>query len=199
MARQKIRGSEAIRRADKIYRADPGRPVQSTPRISNPVSMTAAGADPLAVAERYRQGQNATGGAGNRPDLLVFVSFSMPEASLRRLALDAAGTGAVLVFRGPKEGSLKKTLQAFQPLAKLGAQAILHPEAFTRNRVDAVPVYVLGTAAGESCEDTSGSCREALRLAGDASLEYILERMAQATHPLAKEAEARLIRLRDAR
>jgi len=132
------------------------------------------------------------------PDLLVFVSFSMPEASLERLARDAARADAVLVFRGPKDGSLKKTLQAFEPLAKLGASAIIHPEAFTRNRVVSVPVYVLGTAAGEGCEDTGGSCREALRVTGDASLEYILERMARSSQPLAREAERRLIRLRGA-
>ena len=120
----------------------------------------------------------------------------MPETSLKRLATDAARTNAVLVFRGPKDGSLKQTLQAFEPLAKLGASAILHPEAFTWNRIDSVPVFVLGTAASGSCDDAAGSCREALRVAGDASLEYILERMARASHPLAEEAERRLTRLR---
>jgi len=162
------------------------------------VDIPSAGADPLAIAERYRKTQDALRDGDTGPDLLVFVSFSMPDASLKRLATDAAKTNAVLVFRGPKDGSLKTTLQAFEPLAKLGASAVIHPEAFTQNRVDAVPAYVLGTAAGEDCEGTSGSCREALRLAGDASLEYILERMAQASQPLASEAERRLTRLRGA-
>ena len=194
MVRQKARGQELLRRAEETYRADPDRPVQSIPRVDIP----SAGADPLAIAERYRKTQGTLRDGDTGPDLLVFVSFSMPDASLKRLATDAAKANAVLVFRGPKDGSLKKTLQAFEPLAKLGARAILHPEAFTWNRIDSVPVVVLGTAAGRGCDDAAGSCRETLRIAGDASLQYILERMAQASHPLAREAERRLTRLRGA-
>ncbi len=192
MARQKARSQELLRRAEDAFRADPGRPVQSAPRVEIPTT----GADPLAIAERYRKTLGAQPDSDTGPDLLVFVSFSMPEASLKRLATDAARTNGVLVFRGPKDGSLKQTLQAFEPLAQLGASAILHPEAFTWNRIDSVPVFILGTAAGGGCDDAADSCRETIRIAGDASLEYILERMARAAHPLAEEAERRLTRLR---
>lgn len=192
MARQKARSQELLRRAEDTFRADPERPVQSIPKVAIPTT----GADPLAIAERYRKTRDALRDGDNGPDLLVFVSFSMPEASLKRLATDAAKANGVLVFRGPKDGSLKQTLQAFEPLAKLGASAILHPEAFTWNRIDSVPVFILGTAAGSGCDDAADSCREPLRIAGDASLEYILERMVRASHPLAEEAERRLTRLR---
>ena len=198
MVRQQARGKELLRRAEETYRADPGRPVQSTPRLPEPVATPTTGADPLVIAERYRKTLGTQHDGDSGTDLLVFVSFSMPHASLERLAMDAARTDAVLVFRGPKDGSLKKTLQAFEPLAKLGARAIIHPEAFTRNHVDSVPVVVLGNAASEGCEGTSGSCREALRLSGDASLDYILERMVRSSQPLAREAEHRLSRLRGA-
>ena len=196
MARQKARSQELLRRAEDTFRADPERPVQSTPRLPNPVDIPSASADPLAIAERYRKTRDVLRDGDTGPDLLVFVSFSMPEASLKRLATDAAKANGVLVFRGPKDGSLKQTLQAFEPLAKLGASAILHPEAFTWNRIDSVPVFVLGTAASGGCDDAAVSCRDSLRIAGDASLEYILERMARASHPLAEEAERRLTRLR---
>ncbi len=192
MVRQKARSQALLRQTEDSFRADPGRPVQSAPRVD----LASAGADPLAVAERYRKTLGAQRDGNTGPNLLVFVSFSMPAASLKRLATDAAKTNGVLVFRGPKEGSLKKTLQAFEPLAKLGASAIIHPEAFTRNQIDSVPVFVLGTAVGEGCDDAAGSCRETLRIAGDASLEYILDRMAQASHSLAEAAERRLTRLR---
>lgn len=189
MTRQKARGELLMRRAEESYRADPGRPVQSAPQVVMPT----AGADPLAVAERYRQAQGTRGKTETGPDLLVFVSFAMPRASLERLAADATRADAVLVFRGPKDNSLRKTLQAFEPLARLGAKAILHPEAFSRHRVEAVPVYLLGRAGG--CDDAT-SCTDGLRVTGDASLDFVLERMARTDHPLAGAAEARLARLR---
>jgi conjugal transfer pilus assembly protein TrbC len=164
------------------------------PRVPEPGASPGTGADPLAVAQRYRQTRPAVGSAG--PDLLVFVSFAMPRASLERLAADAARTGAVLVFRGPKEGSLGKTLQAFEPLARRGASAILHPEAFIRHRIEAVPAYVLGSSGGCQASSDDTACRDEMRVSGDASLDFILERMARADHPLAGTAEARLARLR---
>ena len=193
MARQKARGELLIRRAEESFRADPGRPMQSMPRVPEPGASPGAGADPMVLAERYRQTQGTRGKAETGPDLLVFVSFAMPRASLERLAADAARADAVLVFRGPKDGSLKKTLQAFEPLARRGAKAILHPESFTRHRIEAVPVYLLGSAGG--CDDTI-SCTDGLRVSGDAGLDFVLERMARTDHPLAGVAEDRLARLR---
>ena len=194
MARQKARGELLMRRAEEGFQADPGRPTQSMPRVPEPGASPGAGADPLAVAQRYRQTRPVAGSAG--PDLLVFVSFAMPRASLERLAADAARAGAVLVFRGPKEGSIRKTLQVFEPLARQGASAILHPEAFTRHRIEAVPAYVLGSAGGCQADSDDTACQDELRISGDASLDFILERMARADHPLAGAAEARLARLR---
>jgi type-F conjugative transfer system pilin assembly protein TrbC len=194
MARQKARGELLMRRAEESFQADPGRPMQSTPRVAKPGASPGTGADPLAVAQRYRQTRPAVLSTG--PDLLVFVSFAIPRASLERLAADAARTGAVMVFRGPKEGSLRKTLQAFEPLARRGASAILHPEAFTRHRIEAVPAYVLGNSGGCQADSNETACQDVLRISGDASLDFILERMARADHPLAAVAEARLARLR---
>lgn len=194
MARQKARGKQLMRRAEESFQADPGRPTQSTPRVPKPGASPGTGADPLAVAQRFRQTRPAVLSTG--PDLLVFVSFAIPRASLERLAADAARTGAVMVFRGPKEGSLRKTLQAFEPLARRGASAILHPEAFTRHRIEAVPAYVLGNSGGCQADSNETACQDVLRISGDASLDFILERMARADHPLAAVAEARLARLR---
>lgn len=194
MARQKARGEQLMRRAEESFRADPSRPMQSMPRVPEHGGNSGAWADPLAVAQRYRQSRTGTGESG--PNLLVFVSFAIPKASLERLAMDAAKSGAVLVFRGPKDGSIRKTLQAFEPLARRGASAILHPEAFTRHRVEAVPAYVLGSLGGCRAGSGESACPDPLRITGDASLDFILERMARADHPLAGEAEGRLARMR---
>lgn len=189
MTRQKARGELLMRRAEESFQADPGRPMQSAPQVVMPT----AGADPLALAERYRQEQGTRDRVETGPDLLVFVSFAMPRASLERLAADAARADAVLVFRGPKDGSLRKTLAAFEPLARRGAKATIDPESFTRHRIETVPVYLLGRAGG--CDDTT-SCTDGLRVTGDAGLDFVLERMARTDHPLAGVAEARLARLR---
>jgi type-F conjugative transfer system pilin assembly protein TrbC len=191
MTRQKARGELLMRRAEESFRSYPGRPMQSMPKVVMP----AAGADPLAVAESYRQAQGAKGKQETGPNLLVFVSFAMPRASLERLAADAGKAGAVLVFRGPREGSIRKTLAAFEPLARLGARATLDPEAFAGQRIEAVPVYLLGQAGG--CGEAA-ACAEVLRISGDAGLDDVLERMARADHPLAHAAEGRLARMRGA-
>ncbi len=193
MARQKARGELLMRRAEESFQADPGRPTQAMPRV--PAGAPRSGADPLAMAERYRRTQGTHDPVETGPDLLVFVSFAMPPASLERLAADAGKAGAVLVFRGPKEGSLRKTLAAFEPLAKRGARATLDPEAGARHRIEAVPVYLLGQAGG--CGEAV-ACTEILRVSGDAGLDDVLERMARADHPLAQAAEGRLARLRGA-
>ena len=59
-----------------------------------------------------------------------------------------------------------------------------------------MPAYVLGSAGGCQAGSDDSACQDVLRISGDASLDFILERMAQADHPLAGAAEARLARLR---
>ena len=59
-----------------------------------------------------------------------------------------------------------------------------------------MPAYVLGGAGGCQADSDDTACQDELRVSGDASLEFILERMAQADHPLAAVAEVRLARLR---
>src|SRR5438105_7687906 len=43
-------------------------------------------------------------------DVLIFVSFSMPDLSLKALAEQAQRTGAILVLRGLHENSMQKTI-----------------------------------------------------------------------------------------
>jgi hypothetical protein len=94
--------------------------------------------------------------------LRLFVSFSMPKASLERLARDAKDAGIVLTFAGvPKTdaGDEEKkeenppakplpllnpeSLAAFEPLIALGASVELHPEAFRTWGVAEVPALLV--------------------------------------------------------
>ena len=76
---------------------------------------------------------------GKKDQLLVFVSFSMPEASLKSLARDAEQHNAVLVMRGLYEDSFVKTANK---LKDLGIGVDINPELFETYQVTAVPMFV---------------------------------------------------------
>lgn len=148
--------------------------------------------DPAAIAERYRAIEASLAPAG--PELFVFVSFSMPHASLVRLAEQARRANAVLVFRGLAGATLREMVERLQPLARTGAAMQIDPEAFTRFGIEVVPTFVLatrGTDCGErACEGQTH------RVAGDVSLDHALDRLARAGDPLARAAETRLHQMR---
>ena len=75
-----------------------------------------------------------------KDQLLVFVSFSMPEASLKSLAQDAEKYNAVLVMRGLYEDSFVKTANK---LKNLGIGVDIKPELFETHKVTAVPTFVV--------------------------------------------------------
>lgn len=75
----------------------------------------------------------------NKDQLLVFVSFSMPEASLKSLAQDATKYNAVLVMRGLFEDSFVKTANKLKDL-KIGVD--INPELFEEHQIRSVPTFV---------------------------------------------------------
>jgi conjugal transfer pilus assembly protein TrbC len=85
----------------------------------------------------------------NANRILVFVSFSMPEASLKSLAQEAQGISTqrvsnqkhhvVLVMRGLYQNSFVKTASKLQ---KLGIAVDIHPELFETHHVTSVPTFV---------------------------------------------------------
>ena len=92
--------------------------------------------------------------------LLIFVSLSMPQASLQALYQDSEKWGAVLVLRGLQDHSFKKTAST---LKKLGIAVQIDPVLFTRYEVRQVPTFV-------------GLYPEGVhRLSGNVSLSYVIE------------------------
>ncbi len=71
--------------------------------------------------------------------LLVFVSFSMPESSLKSLAEDAKTHNAVLIMRGLCEDSFVKTAAK---LKELEVSVDIHPELFETHQITTVPTFV---------------------------------------------------------
>ncbi len=71
--------------------------------------------------------------------MLVFISLSMPKASLKSLAQETERYRAVLILRGLVNDSFKETAEALQSLDLV---VEINPEAFTRYNVQQVPTFI---------------------------------------------------------
>lgn len=135
------------------------------------------------------------------PKVFVAVSFSMPLASLKKLAIDARDAQIPLVFRGVRvEKELKvkveeapltvekrygkhlllKGLKDFEWLVETGVSVQIDPQVFTSYGIREVPVLVVSD--GHHCQPMVNRFH---RVSGDVSLRYSLE-------TLKKEIEAQL-------
>ncbi|MES2353138.1 MAG: type-F conjugative transfer system pilin assembly protein TrbC [Pseudomonadota bacterium] len=127
-----------------------------------------AGIDMQSIANQYQNIQQPAV-LPRQTRLLVFVSLSMPQESLKRLAEDAARANAVLVLRGLVNDSMQQTLRAVKTiLGEKGTTAWeIDPPAFIRYGVAAAPTYVLARHANDSPGDF-------VAVEGDVTLGYAL-------------------------
>lgn len=149
--------------------------------------------DPIEVAERFKA-RSFDPTLKEETDLLVFVSFSLPEASLKRIAYESKKSGAVMVLRGMKDNSLRETQKAAGGLAALGAKVMIHPDLFTQYAVTEVPTFVLANSGSQSSCDDGNQCENRFAVKGDVSLHYVLDKFSQAEENafLANAANTRL-------
>lgn len=120
------------------------------------------------------------------PQAFVLVSFSMPEASLERLARDAKDAGVPLVFRGVPETKPSsdsklpllnpQSLAAFQPLIESGADIQLNPELFSEFNVRQVPALIIKEESPASSDGCIKSAKGVI-VPGDVTLGYALDRL----------------------
>lgn len=114
-----------------------------------------------------------------QPQLYVFISLSMPKHSLERILDVAERTGAVVVLRGMKERSLRKTFAAVQEL--IGQRQVgvgLNPQLFQRFGVTSVPAIVLAKPEALAAECQQNKCvdpKSYAKLTGDVSIDYGLD------------------------
>ncbi len=137
-----------------------------------------ASVDPMAIAAKYDAPAPDLKSA-EKSDLMVFVSFSMPEASLKRIAVETAKAGGVMVIRGFKDDSLKATIAATEELAALHGELLIHPDLFDHYHISEVPVTVLAKATDQvkDCagNEEEGLCTEQYQVKGDVSLHEALD------------------------
>lgn len=154
------------------------------------------------------QSSSPTLGVDSSPTLLIFVSFAIPEVTLKRLVDQAAAAGATLVLRGMVDGSLRATAARVQQL--LGKRQIamqMDPRLFDRYAIDATPSFVLVRGQSEATSSdpdgqapcTAGRCAPTnsfVAVAGDVSLDFALKHLAHSAPAFGREAGFFLKRLR---
>lgn len=125
---------------------------------------------------------------------LVFVSFSMPDASLKQLLRDAGKVGGQLILNGLVDDDLKATsrrllaVQGIDPEADSlpgnmnGADVAgigIDPTLFERLTIQHVPTFVLPLEPVQACAEGQGCPPfRHIRLSGDVSLAYALDKFA---------------------
>jgi len=132
-------------------------------------------ADPADMARQFRQ--QPIQAKPTTPEMMIFVSFSMPRESLRRIVEQSERTGARLIFRGFKGD--KMTDMAAHISALLGkhrVEAVIHPPAFAQFQVNQVPALVLAQSdAGDQLDSGCAQPDRYVKVTGDVSQDYALE------------------------
>ena len=150
----------------------------SFPRISAPAR---SNVDIQALAKRYEGKAQAR----QRDGLMVFVSFTMPKASLQRAIVETNRAGGVVVLRGFKDGSIQATSRAINEMGASSGTVQINPKAFTQYRVKAVPAVVLVKPDGSQSLDQQGCVLpdKYVLIAGDVGLSYALEEIERSSPP----------------
>ena len=195
LARQKYAlPSEAGHRS-----APPNSPnIEALPKPATqiPVDLEALARGYAGQSDAMAQAQGLTAG----PGLFIFVSLTMPRATLQGLVDQAARAKASIVIRGFSNGSLRDTVAQVQGL--IGKQQVaiqIDPLAFDRFAITRVPSFVLVRDGTRPVACASGSCAPAdsfLRSTGDVSLDYALEHMQRSAPGFSPAAELFLKRIR---
>ena len=143
-------------------------------------------------------------GQKNGPQLYVFVSFSMPEITLKRLLIQARQIEASLILRGLIDDDMGKTKTRIAQLleadengyTRIQGGFAIDPTLFERFDIQQVPTFVLTDTPAPRCTDAG--CEEVsfARLSGDTTLEYALKTMRREAPAMSASATELLSRIR---
>ena len=160
----------------------------------------AASAPDLAALAQAHRPSVPGGNSANAdvPELMVFVSFSLPRETLQRIVRQSERSGAVLVLRGLKGHSLTQTGEEIARLVgERNVTVLIHPPAFQQFQVRQVPSLVLARPGSAAKIDEEGCAPAAsfIRIDGDVGQDYaldLIERQAPAWADIARRHAARL-------
>ena len=125
----------ALKRAGETARQSAAQTVPGSSRET---------AAPLPAERHAARTADGLAGRGSTPEILLFTSLSVPAASWRQWARDAARIGAPLVMRGVAEGSLRATVKRIgNRLGGHDAGVAIDPRLFRLFGIERVPAVVV--------------------------------------------------------
>ena len=155
---------------------------------------------PLPAERQARELGGNLGPRPNAPEILLFTSLSVPAASWRQWAGDAARVGAPLVMRGVAEGSLRATVKRIgERLGGAQAGVAIDPRLFRLFGVTRVPAVVVVPGGVPPCANRGCAGDPAPphdRVTGNIGLAAALEAVAAEGGAGREAARRHLARLR---
>jgi len=128
--------------------------------VPGSVSGTGPGSTAPLPAERHAGSlAGTTAGRAGAAEILIFTSLSVPAASWRQWARDAARSGAPLVLRGVGAGGLPETAKRIgERLGGAEAGVAIDPRLFRLFGIERVPAVVVAPGGVPPCR--SRGCAE---------------------------------------
>ncbi|MEO0688693.1 MAG: type-F conjugative transfer system pilin assembly protein TrbC [Pseudomonadota bacterium] len=150
------------------------------------------------------QADAETASLSETPKFIAFASLGMPEASLKALVRDVAKAGGVTVLRGFPQGDskvFKRRLAAIWSNGDEPGALGIDPRLFRAFQIEAAPSFVMvasdfAPCGGFDCTDTLPPHD---RVAGNITVEEVLETFARGGGPGARLARLHLRRLQGER
>ena len=176
---QQVGAETDMERSNRILKEVTERVVNQyrapAPKLDN-LPQTAAKVNPSDMAKQFSQSPIANQ-PPVAPELMVFVSFSMPRESLMRIVEQSERTGARLIFRGFTGDKLTDMSKRIADLlGKHRVEAVVHPPAFTQFKVNQVPALVISQS--DAANQLDNGCAQAeryVKVTGDVSQDYALD------------------------
>lgn len=189
------RGREHVNGLMPKIQSGPIPPAPVRP-IGNPEELTPLQKQMLkeSMASRMPTAKERAAKKAGQVDLVVFVSFSMPDDMLERYSKQAKEAGATIVLRGLVDGSIKKTQARALQVNSVLANWQVNPGMFRKFKIDKVPSIVL--VDDDKAEADQNGCAQPVayvRISGDISIRQALSTMGwQADGHLADLAKLKL-------
>ena len=129
--------------------------------------------------------------------IIVFVSFSMPDASLKQWMRQAELIHAPVVVRGLVNNSFKETIKKMATFTRDNHGGVqLDPTLFKRFQINQVPAVVVWKDAG--CLPSQSCIENYDVIYGDVELSYALKKVADQHDTLSEVAQKAIAMLREA-